>query len=150
MFGPVSLPLALAGLFVRTVHVLAMAVATGGAVLVWWSLRRDDPLAVAVGYEWLFWAALGTLVATGVGNLGALAPALPGGPWGRTLDLKLGVVVLVLVGSLLRTLSVVRLRADPADGRLDDGSRRFLRRSYAATTLGLLLVVALAEVLAHG
>jgi hypothetical protein len=79
----VPLPLSAAThLFVRWIHVLAMAVALGGAVLAWGVSRVADTettLAVATTYEFAFWAALGALVMTGVGNLGALAPAAGGG-----------------------------------------------------------------------
>lgn len=140
-------------LLVRGVHVLGMALLVGGAAFTWGWLRfghgdRDagtEPSAVevAAGYEWLFWGAAGVVVATGVGNLGALAPAVPrpDTPWGVALLTKLGAVLGLLLGSVVRTLSVAQW-----DG---DGVRR-LRRSYAATALYLCAVLALAEVLAHG
>ncbi|MFB6160414.1 MAG: hypothetical protein ABEJ61_04455 [Haloferacaceae archaeon] len=136
---------ALAHLTVRVVHVLAMAAVVGGACVAAALLWRDvAPLATAVTYEWLFWAGAGLLVATGVGNLGALAPAVPGGRWGAVLAGKLVAVGALLVGSLLRTLVVCRVRAGaplPA---------RRLRRGYGATAAVLVGVVVLAEVLAHG
>jgi len=155
-------PLAASRLAIRSLHVLAMAVAVGGATLAWILLRRfADPSApsatptdapsvavahrVAAAYEWLFWAALGVLVLTGVGNLGSLAPTLPGGRWGLVLDVKLPLVLALLVGSAVRTLLLVRARAG-----VDPPSPLTLRHAYAATALVLLLVVALGEVLAHG
>ncbi|MFC7046640.1 CopD family protein [Halobacteriaceae archaeon GCM10025711] len=137
-------------LVVRWGHVLGMAVAVGGATLAWWLLRGplDGAAAgrVAEAYEWLFWGALGLLVMTGVGNLGALAPAVPGPDtrWGVVLAGKLLLVVGFLVGSLVRTL-VVR-RADPSASR----HVAVMRRGYAVTALVLVGVLALAEVLAHG
>lgn len=108
-------------------------------------------LRLAGHYEWVFWAAMGLLVVTGVGNLGALGPPGPGTRWGTVLTAKLLVVTAFVLGSFLRTLAVVDLRArastGPADGA--DG-RRFCRRAYAATAWSLVAVVALAEVLAHG
>jgi uncharacterized membrane protein len=145
---PRFLPLAVTALGVRWLHLLAATVAVGGSVLTWLRFRlatgdeRDgrDAVRLARTYEWLFWGAVGTLVMTGVGNLGAFAPTLPGGGWRATLDLKLAVLTLVLVGSAVR----VRLLARR-------GSRtRLLRRAYAATAVGLLVLLTLAEVLAHG
>jgi hypothetical protein len=104
----------------------------------------ESTLAAATAYEWLFWGALAALVATGVGNLGALAPALPRGRWGAVLAIKLALVLAVLAGSALRTLAVCRLRAG---GAARPGA---LRRWYGATALALAGLVALAEVLAHG
>ena len=155
-----------ATLLVRWAHVLGAAIALGGALLTWMLLvrldrspivdgdrvapdarseraARDAALSVATTYEWLFWGALSLLAMTGVGNLGAFAPSLPGGAWGRTLDRKLLVVVLLLVGSVVRSFLLVRCRRG-------DAPPRVLRASYAATTLALGLAVTLAEVLAHG
>jgi uncharacterized membrane protein len=138
---------------VRWLHVLGAAVAVGGAVATWALLVHLDrteldgggavALSAAAVYEWLFWGALGLLVMTGVGNLGAFAPSLPRGRWGITLDRKLLVVVLVLVGSVVRTFALDRCRRGEVDPRL-------LRRGYAGTALALVVVVGLAEVLAHG
>ena len=62
-------------LFVRWAHVAGMAAILGGALLVWWLGVRRDRAEVVVGvaerYEWIFWAAIGLQVMTGVGNLGA-------------------------------------------------------------------------------
>lgn len=100
------------------------------------------PPAVAVGYEVLFWTALGAMVVTGVGNLGALAPAIrgPGTAWGATLTVKLLAVLGLLVGSALRSLVVER----------SSGAPRALSPWYAATTASLAGLLVLAEVLAHG
>jgi hypothetical protein len=97
-----------------------------------------------VAYEWLFWGAAGVLVATGVGNLGAFAPAIPGGPWARLLAGKLGLVAIALVASLVRTLLVTRARAGTP---VDAGA---LRRAYGLTAIAFGVVAALAVVLAHG
>jgi hypothetical protein len=102
-------------------------------------------VSVARGYEWLFWAAVGTLVVTGVGNLGAVAPTLPGGRWRTTLDAKLGLLCVVLVGSALRAVVLTRLRHRPTET-----TRRLLRAAYGWTAIGLVAVLTLAEVLAHG
>ena len=148
--APLPPPLAASAAAVRTVHVLAAAVVVGGALLSWLVVRdadtptdRRSARRVAVGYERLFWGAFGLLVATGVGNLGALAPAIPGGSWGATLAVKLLVVVALLVGSLVRTLAVARCRER-------DASVSTLSSTYALTAAALGVAVVLAEVLAHG
>jgi len=149
-------------LLVRLVHVAGMAVLLGGAALVWGQCRlapdgpddeplatdraRDEPLATAAAYEWLFWGAVGLVVLTGVGNLGAMAPAVrgPGTGWGLTFAVKLAAVGGLLAGSLARTLAVARWRATA----IRPGTR--LGTAYAATAGYLVVLVALAEVLAHG
>lgn len=156
------LPPSLTHLVVRWAHVLGMAALFGGAVLVWLVLRADGAtvrsheartsgLRVAAAYEWLFWAGAGLLVLTGVGNLGAMAPAIPGPStsWGTTFSVKLLGVVGLLLGSLVRTLGVVGVLAREGV-RLRPGALAGLRAGYGATAVYLLLVVLLAEVLAHG
>lgn len=148
-------------LAVRWLHVLGMAAVVGGSALTWWSFRRvgsDETdasvgVATAVGlaatYERLFWAGMGVLVMTGVGNLGSLAPHVPMAdtPWGTVFAVKLLAVMAVLALSVVRTLVVHRCQRAAAVSASD---ARTLRTSYAATTLALVGVVALAEVLAHG
>lgn len=145
-------PLAVTTLGVRWLHVLAATVAVGGSVLTWLRFRLDpdaenidDALLVARGYEWLFWAAIGTLVMTGVGNLGAFAPTLPGGAWRTTLDVKLGVLTLFAVGSAVRVQLLIRV--DAASTRPPN---RLLQRAYGVTAVSLVALLTLAEVLAHG
>lgn len=144
-------------LLVRLVHVLAVAVLLGGAVLAWATLARADDrrgsareaLSVAASYEWLFWGAVGVVVATGVGNLGAFAPGVPGPGtnWGGTFAVKLLVVVGLLAFSAGRTV-LVRLVASRADAaRTATGP---LGSAYAITAVVLAVALALAEVLAHG
>ena len=133
-------------LFVRWIPVLAMAVALGGAALTWGVSRAADAettIAVATTYERAFWGALGVLVMTGVGNLGALAPAIPRGRWGMALLAKFAFVCLVLVGSALRS-ATVRAARDAA------APPTTLERGYALTTLALVAIVALGAVMAHG
>jgi hypothetical protein len=132
-------------LAIRTVHVLAMALLVGGAVGVWIAARLavNDLHALATGYEWAFWAGLGVLVLTGVGNLGALGAPGPATRWGRVLLVKLALVTLFVLGSAVRTLSVARTdRATPL--------AVWSERACGLTTLSLLTLVVLAEVLAHG
>jgi len=137
---PVHVPL------VRWLHLLAMAVAVGGGALAWATSRTADAAttrAVAHAYEPAFWLALSVLVATGVGNLGALAPAIPRGAWSTALLGKLALVLVVLVGSAVRTAMVWA-----AEPRADATAP--LARSYAFTTAALVAVVGLGTVLAHG
>ena len=135
-------------LAIRWLHVMAMAVAFGGALLLtWlaWRMPADRILDIAIRYEQLFWAAAGVLVMSGVGNLGAFGLALPapGTEWGATLTLKLSLVALLILCSLPRSLAVARLTAA---GTIATSRLRVL---YGATA-GLLAVIAgLAEVLAH-
>lgn len=136
---------------VRWLHVLAMAVVTGGAVLTWATVRfpvaGDPPIGVVVAYEWLFWTGMGVLVMTGIGNLGSLAPVLPrpGTPAGSLLAVKLPFVLLVLIGSVPRTLAVERIRRTP-----DPPTTVSLGTPYGLTSIGLVGLVAVAVVLAHG
>ena len=140
-------PLSTTHLVVRWLHLLGMAVALGGATLAWWVSRTADAtttLAVARPYEAAFWAALSVLAMTGVGNLGALAPAIPRGGWGVALVAKLALVLVVLVGSAVRTATVW------AAGRRGDPPTAPLERGYALTAVALVAAVGLAAVLAHG
>jgi len=139
-------------LLVRSVHVLGMAFVLGGAVAIWWSYRtpRRIPVSLAAAYEWLFWGVMGAMLVTGVGNLGAMGAPGPATRWGTLLTGKLVLVLAFVLGSFLRTAVVLRVRqreqpdAGAATGHLS------LRRSYAATAWLLAVLVALAEVLAHG
>ena len=141
---------------IRWLHVAAMATALGGAITVLALATRPRAdsasavVAVATRYEWLFWAAAGILVMTGIGNLAAFGAALlgPSTEWGATLVLKLGLVLLLVVLSLPRTLAVARISVLlEADGRRSIAA---LRNLYAATTAAFAVILALALWLAHG
>jgi hypothetical protein len=141
---------------IRWLHVAAMATALGGAVTVLALATRPGAdsaravLAVAVRYEWLFWAAAGILVMTGIGNLAAFGAALlgPSTEWGATLTLKLGLILLLVFLSLPRTLAVARIGLSAGS----DGGESIaaLRNLYAATTAAFVVILALAVWLAHG
>jgi hypothetical protein len=84
-----------------------------------------------------------------------MAPTIPTeGEWAATLLAKLGLLLAFLVGSLWRTLVVVRVRSategDGASASLPPGALGVLRRGYVGTTLVLTVLLALAAVLAHG
>jgi hypothetical protein len=137
-----------------------MAILLGGSVLVTTTLAttRIPPAPsvsrlpeIVVGYEWLAWLGLGVLVMTGVGNLGAFGMALPGPQtaWGLKLTIKLVLVIVLLLGSMLRTLLVVHLSNDERDS-LSAAALTTMRVLYAATTGLATLVLFVAVALAHG
>jgi hypothetical protein len=140
-------------LAVRWVHVAAMAVALGGSILVLAvALRRAAGsaavvLQVAATYEWAFWAAMGVLAMTGIGNLGAFGTALPApaSAWGGTFELKLVFVLTLVLVSVPRTLALLMLATTPAERGL-----RTMRRLYGGTSGAFALILALAVTLAHG
>jgi putative copper export protein len=141
---------------IRWVHVAAMATAFGGAVTVLALATRPDVdsasavVAVAIRYEWIFWGAAGVLAMTGIGNLAAFGAGLlgPSTDWGATLMLKLGLVLLLVLLSLPRTLAVARIGA--LVGSTPHGSVTRLRNLYGATTGAFAVILALAVWLAHG
>jgi len=144
-------------LFVRWAHVVGMAAILGGALLVWWLTARpfrtdadgDTRLEIAQRYEWIFWAAIGVQVMTGVGNLGAFGQGLPAPTtaWGLRLTVKLVVVLALALLSLPRTLAVAVLMNRPA---AESGRSQVVPGLYAATVMLVLVVVVLAVWLAHG
>lgn len=129
-----------------------MAAILGGALLVWWlGLRRHRAnagvvLDVAERYEWIFWAAIGLQVMTGVGNLGAFGEALPasGSGWGTKLIIKLVAVLALALLSVPRTLAVVAMAGAtrPRPG--------LLSTFYGGTTVVVVGIAGLAVWLAHG
>ncbi|ELZ98958.1 hypothetical protein C440_01340 [Haloferax mucosum ATCC BAA-1512] len=138
-------------LLVRFVHVSGMALIFGGAVFAWAAFRtsessRPQNRSLATTYEWVFWGTMGLLLVTGVGNLGTLGPPGPTTRWGTILTTKLAAVIGFVFGSFVRTLVVLRLR----DRAPTAAGRALLSRSYGATAGAILVLVALAEVLAHG
>ncbi|WP_435359552.1 hypothetical protein [Haloarchaeobius sp. DFWS5] len=140
-------------LLVRLLHVLAAALLSGGAAVVWLQFRtatgesEGHLLSAATGYEWLFWGALGLVAMTGVGNLGSLAPGvpLPDTRWGTVLAGKFVLLLAFVLLSVVRSLVVIRARSvDSAD------ATHTLQTAYGVTTLSLLALLSLGEVLAHG
>ena len=142
-----------ASLFVRFLHVVAMALAVGGALATAAAIRLAPPndrtaTTLARSYEWVFWSALGVLVMTGVGNLGQFGAAVPGPgtQWGTVLLAKLVAVLALLGASIVRTLAVRVWTADASS----DAPAGALAVAYGATGAYLLGLLVLAEVLAHG
>ena len=141
---------------IRWLHVAAMATAFGGAITVLALSTRPGVdsasavIAVAVRYEWLFWATAGVLAMTGIGNLAAFGAALlgPATDWGMTLVLKLGSVLALVLLSLPRTLAVARMSASTR--AMPAGAIGTVRNLYGATTGAFALILGLAVWLAHG
>ncbi len=150
----------------RWVHIASAALMLGGAALLWAlasrGSRRGVPprspsdqtdllLFAAERYEWLFWGALGLIVLTGIGNLGAFGFSIPDPDtvWGVRLTVKLALVGAFMLFSLLRTLVVVRARQA---GESLEASRaiRLFRIFYPVTALTVFGILLLAVLLAHG
>ena len=129
-----------------------MAAILGGALLVWWlgvQQNRADPgvvVEVAERYEWIFWAAIGVQLMTGVGNLGAFGESLPppASGWGTKLIVKLVAVLALAVLSVPRTLAVVAMAGDKKP-RLS-----LVSALYGGTTAMVVGIAGLAVWLAHG
>lgn len=142
---------------IRWVHVAAMAAAFGGAITVFALSTRPGGasasavMAVAIRYEWLFWAAAGVLAMTGIGNLAAFGAALlgPSTDWGATLTLKLGSVLALILLSLPRTLALARMTAAAAP-TVPPGAIARVRNLYGVTTGAFAVILALAVWLANG
>jgi len=147
---------ALASFGIRGLHVLSVAVLASGALVVTDLLARDDrdadafALSAAAAYEVASWIALGVLVMTGVGNLGAIGQGLQWAvsPWGVVFRLKLGAVALLLIVSALRTTAIAILLSE---GEVVlSGRRRPVLKTLYWVTLPLALAIAVAGVtLAH-
>jgi len=141
---------------VRYVHVVSVALLTGGALIVTalWILpgvrALEAAFAAASAYEWTFWSVAGITAATGVSNLGLKGEGLlgPATGWGAALSIKLGTVVALLAVSLMRSDTVIRTRAlaRPFAWRL----RVVLGAAYSLTVVMLLVALWLGLGLAHG
>jgi uncharacterized membrane protein len=141
---------------VRWAHLTAAALLLGGAVVALASLRGarskapsgdvSPPLEAVYRFEWIAWAAIGLVVMTGIGNLGAFGIHLqpPESRWGTLLFAKLLLVLLFLPLSLVRSLLVAKLRAAP------EAPRAPLVALFAASFVVLLAIALLAVFLAHG
>jgi uncharacterized membrane protein len=138
-------------LFIRWLHVGAGMSLVGGAFVIALALRLrgssgEAIFSVARRYEWLCWASLAVIVASGVGNLGALGEGLPpaGSGWGRAFLVKLALVLLLGSLSVVRTAAVVRL-----DSALQPPTHT-LRALYIATTVLGLMIAGAGQLMAHG
>ncbi|MBT5775711.1 MAG: hypothetical protein HOH95_15185 [Dehalococcoidia bacterium] len=139
---------------VRMIHVLAATVLVGGPVsitLLATSTRRDrlPPAAIlglATRIEVAYWLAFAIIVATGIGNLGALGSGLPNPDtdWGRTFVVKLLIVAALALFSAVRAIVIARHSLNPTP--LAAAS---LSSWYGTTAAATTVVVALAIWLAH-
>ncbi|EMA30039.1 DUF2214 family protein [Halobiforma nitratireducens] len=137
-------------LLVRTLHVLAASMALGGSVVLWLAFRVADDVSVTLlsWFEGLFWGTAGLLVFTGLGNLVAFGVPDATTTRGTALTLKLGVLLVLVLGSIVRTFAVVRYeRLEVCAVDADDDRLRWL---YAGTGWCLAAVVVLAGVIARG
>jgi hypothetical protein len=141
---------------VRYVHVVSVALLTGGALIVaaLWilpdALALDAAFAAASAYEWTFWSVAGITVATGVSNLGLKSEGLlgPAIGWGAALSIKLGTVLALLALSLMRSDAVIRTRA--LARRSAWRLRLVLGAAYSLTVVMFLVALWLGLGLAHG
>jgi uncharacterized membrane protein len=108
-------------------------------------------VSVAIAYEWMFWAAVGIAVATGVGNLGLKGDGLLAAStgWGTALSIKLVLVLTLLAMSLVRSNVVIRLKqlSESLDHRRTPIVLAIL---YGLTTAALFGAAWIGLGLAHG
>lgn len=140
-----------------------------GAVIV--PILREEPFErvrtamlyrIGLKFRWMGWVVLGLLVGTGISNLAyrgydwgdAVSGVLWSGPWGNLLAWKVGLVVLVLLGSAIHDFwigpqAARLLEEDPQSSRA-----QALRRtaSYAGRLMLLvsLVILAMAVLLVRG
>ena len=143
---------------VRTIHVGSVTFILGGAILllIVFYLHRSGPLSstdvvlkLMEAYEYGFWAAMGLVVATGVGNIAHFGDGLPGleSTWGGRFVAKLGVVGVLLALSAVRVLALHLVSAAPPElQRFRVGA---LEGMYGATAALGLGAGGLAIALAH-
>ena len=143
---------------VRYVHVAAVALLAGGALLLALSTftargvaATENSWTAASTYEWTFWTLIGIVAVTGVSNLGLKGEGLldPATSWGRALTLKFVAVLAFLTVSLLRSDFVIRCAATPA-AALSARARAVAGVLYAVTVAMMLGVMWLGLGLAHG
>jgi hypothetical protein len=143
---------------VRYVHVAAVALLGGGALLLALSCfvpravtATDSGWIAASTYEWTFWTLIGVVAVTGVSNLGLKGEGLldPATSWGRALMTKLVAVLALLAISLLRSDLVIRCAAAPSSA-LSARARAVAGSLYAVTVVMILGVMWLGLGLAHG
>jgi uncharacterized membrane protein len=138
-------------LVIRWLHVGAGMVLVGGAALLAFRFAAAEPSlegtwTIARRYEWLCWAALAVLVASGIGNLGGFGAAMPDArsSWGQAFLVKLTLVMVLATLSVVRTAAVVQLAGSAATF---PGA---LRGLYAVTALLGVAIAGAAQLMAHG
>jgi hypothetical protein len=143
---------------VRYVHVAAVALLAGGALLLALSCffpravnAPETAWAAASAYEWTFWALIGIVAVTGISNLGLKGEGLldPATSWGRALTTKLVTVLAFFAVSLLRSDFVIRCAAG-SPAALLPRARTAAGVLYGVTVAMILSVMWLGLGLAHG
>jgi hypothetical protein len=133
---------------VRSVHVGSVSFILGGAILllIVFTLHRSAPMSstevllkLMEAYEYGFWAAMGLIVATGVGNVAHFGDGLPG------LDFALAGVLLAL--SAVRVLALHLVSSTPPGHRASAVAR--LEGLYGATAVTAIGAAGLAIAMAH-
>ena len=144
--------------FVRTIHVGSVSFILGGAILllIVFYLHRTAPPAsseilvrLMQAYEYGFWAALGLIVATGVGNVAHFGEGLPGADsqWGRQFTLKLALVGVLLLVSCVRILALYLL--SNASPQQRPASLSQIKGLYGGTAVLIIGAFGLAVSMAH-
>ncbi len=142
---------------VRSLHVGSASFVLGGAILliIVFYLSRSDSLSTSVmlklmqAYEWGFWAAMGLIVATGIGNVAYLGAAIPGAEseWGMKFLAKLGLFAALLLLSAVRVMVIQLVKGAasvPVPARVST-----LQGLYVATTALTVGVGGLAVSMVH-
>lgn len=135
-------------LVVRTLHLVGVTLLTGGAATLWLAFRVDGGISsrLLAWFEATFWGAVAIVVFTGLGNLVAFGVPIVESSRGTALALKLGLLLVIVVGSVVRTLAVVRLTGNG----VVEAQGRWFRWLYATTGWCLVAIVVLAGVLVRG
>lgn len=148
-------------LLIRWLHVSSVAFILGGALLIFILLhvthRNQDASSRRVLqdlmriFEWGSWASIGLVIATGIGNLGHFGASLPDArsDWGKELTLKLGLVVVFLLFSGIRSLAVAVASTQSEDQPMTPRARRSLAGLYGATAVLVTSIMGVAVALAH-
>jgi hypothetical protein len=144
--------------FVRWIHVTSASVLIGGALLViilslTWAYRdesqRHSLLELMQIYEVAFWAGIGLIVMSGVGNIAHFGEGLPQpeSMWGHKFTIKLLLVVIFLILSLVRSLSVGLVRGLPDNSA--ELRMGVLTGMYGGTLLLVLTILGFAMAMSH-
>ena len=143
---------------VRGIHVGSVTFILGGAILLIlvFYLNRSTPigptdvmLKLMQAYEYGFWAAMGLIVATGIGNVAHFGDGLPGlsSEWGQRFTVKLALVGVLLLVSSVRVLALYLVSSTPAELRPSRVAN--LEGLYGATAVIAAGAMGLAIAMAH-
>jgi putative copper export protein len=143
---------------VRSIHVGSVSFTLGGALLllIVFAIHRSAPksstevlIKLMEAYEYGFWAAMGLVVATGVGNLAHFGDGLPGinTDWGQRFSLKLVLVGVLLALSAVRVLALHLVSSTPPGHRA--ARCPALEGLHGATAVMVTGAMGLAVAMAH-